>query len=88
MGEVSSGDEHDGGAKDEGKSPAKSKLRSAKVLFGSAKKDKSKLKDGASATTVSAGGKGDQDEAGTAPATAASASVDQHLQDGHNPFQG
>ena len=45
LGEASSGDEHDGpgGApKDEGKSPAKSKLRSAKVLFGSAKKDKSK----------------------------------------------
>ena len=82
LGEVSSGDEHDG--QQEGKSPAKSKLRSAKVLFGSAKKDKSKSKDGAAAAAVK-----DHDESAQSAALAGS-SADPHQPDGGNlnPFQG
>ena len=81
LGEVSSGDEHDG--QQEGKSPAKSKLRSAKVLFGSAKKDKSKSKDGAAAAVK------DHDESAQSAALAGS-SADPHQPDGGslNPFQG
>ena len=79
---MSSGDEHDG--QQEGKSPAKSKLRSAKVLFGSAKKDKSKSKDGAAAAAVK-----DHDESAQSAALAGS-SADPHQPDGGNlnPFQG